>query len=64
MILKEALKHIWTYRYRAWAAKALQLIRRIPNIKNDWHAVLLAIVVFAQDRPATGSAETQNATIS
>jgi transposase len=23
MILKEALKHIWTYRYRAWAAKAL-----------------------------------------
>ena len=23
MILKEKLKHIWTYRYRRWAAKAL-----------------------------------------
>jgi transposase len=23
MILKEKLKHIWSYRYRAWAAKAL-----------------------------------------
>ncbi len=22
MVLKEALKHIWAYRYRAWAAKA------------------------------------------
>jgi transposase len=46
MILKEEHKHIWTYRYRAWAAKALDSWCSVARSLN--HPSVNAIVKTLQ----------------